>query len=130
MGKLDITKGMNGASAMRLELPWPPSSNTYYRTYQGRMLLSKRGRAYKTECHGLILEQHGIFKPFTGPISVTVELTPPDKRKRDLDNCFKGLFDSMANANVMMDDSQIKAIYATMLEPSKPGSCVVIVEEQ
>ncbi len=116
---------------MRIELDFPPSLNTMYPSSRnGGRHLSKRGKAFKDNAYGMILEQHGIFKPFTGPIKVTIEVVPPDKRKRDLDNLIKPTLDALVNANVMMDDSQIKAIYATMLEPSKPGSCVVIVEEQ
>lgn len=30
-----------------LILPWPPSVNTYWRTFRGRMLISAHGRDYR-----------------------------------------------------------------------------------
>jgi len=30
-----------------IELPWPPTVNTYYTVARGRKILSKKGRAYK-----------------------------------------------------------------------------------
>jgi crossover junction endodeoxyribonuclease RusA len=115
---------------LKIDLPYPPSNNTFYRSIgRGKVLISEGGRKYKTEVYARVLEQHGIFKPFTGPVKITVELTPPDKRKRDLDNCFKGLFDSLTAAGCWIDDVQVKIIYAEMLAPSKPGACTVIIEE-
>jgi crossover junction endodeoxyribonuclease RusA len=103
--------------------------NTYYRNVDGKTLLSKKGREYKQEVYAETLAQHGIFKPFTGPIRITVELTPPDRRKRDLDNFSgKALWDALAHANVFMDDSQIKEAHSYMREPGE-GKCIVILEE-
>lgn len=114
---------------MRIELPYPPTVNTMFPTGKnGRRYLSAKGKAYRQEVYRLVLEQHGIFKPYTGRISATVELTPPDKRKRDIDNYNKALFDALGYANVYMDDEQIKRLYIEMREPGE-GSCVVILEE-
>lgn len=95
----------------------------------GRRYLSAKGKAYRQEVYALTLEQHGIFKPFTGPVKASVELLPPDKRKRDIDNYNKALFDSLAHANVFMDDSQIKELHIFMREPGETKGCTVILEE-
>jgi crossover junction endodeoxyribonuclease RusA len=114
---------------MRIELPFPPSTNTYYRNIKGRTLISKKGRQYKDSVYGSVLEQHGLFKPITGPVKITVELIPPDRRKRDLDNfAGKALYDALTAANVWMDDSQVKESHNYMLEPGD-GRCTVIIEE-
>jgi crossover junction endodeoxyribonuclease RusA len=113
-----------------LELPFPVSVNGMFPSAKtGRRFLSAKGKAYRQEVYALALEQHGIFKPFTGPISVTVELYPPDKRIRDIDNYNKSLFDSLVHANVMMDDSQIKEHHCYMRETEKGGSALVSIEE-
>lgn len=115
---------------MRLELPFPPSINSMFPSgKQGRRYLSKRGKAYRQEVYALTLEQHGIFKPLTGPVKASVELLPPDKRKRDIDNYNKALFDSLAHANVFMDDDQIKELHIFMREPGETKGCTVILEE-
>ena len=115
---------------MNIELPLPPSTNPYYRKVNGRMLISKRGREYKDAVYACVLEQLGIFKPFTGPLSIVVDLFPPEKRKRDLDNfAGKALYDALAYSNVFMDDSQIRESHNYFREVVKGGKCEVLLEE-
>lgn len=87
---------------LKLELPWPPSVNRYYRTVLGRMLISKEGREYRKA----IAELVDVPEFFIGRVAVTVECHAPDKRRRDLDNLCKCLFDSLTGV-VWDDDSQI-----------------------
>lgn len=86
-------------------LPWPPSVNTYYRTFRGRMIISKAGREYRKkvieECQKTALMQ------FTGPIAVEIEAHRPDKRKRDIDNLGKASLDALTHAGLWVDDAQI-----------------------
>lgn len=111
---------------MIFELPYPPTLNTMYPTNKaGIRFLSKKGRAYKAEVYGLVLEQHGIFKPFTEPVKATVHLCVPDLRKRDLDNCLKAIFDGLKEASVYMDDQQIVEIHAFKHDKVKGGTCTV-----
>ncbi|WP_288076990.1 RusA family crossover junction endodeoxyribonuclease [Pseudomonas sp.] len=88
---------------IKLELPWPPSVNRYYRTVLGRMLISKEGREYRKAIEQLV----SVPVMFTGRVAVTVECHAPDRRRRDLDNLGKCLFDSLTHAGVWEDDSQI-----------------------
>lgn len=88
---------------IKLELPWPPSVNRYYRTVLGRMLISREGREYRK----LITELVDVPTMFLGRVAVTVECHAPDRRRRDLDNICKCLFDSLTSAGVWDDDSQI-----------------------
>lgn len=114
---------------MKLELPYPPTLNTMYPTGRsGRRFLSKKGKDFKNEVYALTLEQHGIFKPFTGPVSATIHLAVPDLRKRDLDNTFKAIFDALKHANVYMDDEQVVEIHAYKLPKVKGGTCRVDIE--
>jgi len=89
-----------------LILPWPPSVNTYWRTFRGRMIISKPGREYRTAVAEQVVAQ--AMPKFKGsPIKVVIEAYRPDKRRRDLDNLFKAALDSMCSAGVFDDDSQI-----------------------
>ena len=113
---------------MRLELPFPPTANTMFPSNKtGRRFLSARGKAYRDEVYRRVLEAHGIFKPFTEPVSVLVELYPPDNRKRDIDNSFKALFDSLTYSSVWMDDDQVKELHARMLPKVKGGKCIIVI---
>lgn len=89
---------------IRIELPWPPSVNRYYRTWRGRMLISEHGREYRQQVKQLLGRLDCCQ---TGRLRLHVEFCPPDRRRRDLDNLFKGLLDAMVHGGLMVDDEQI-----------------------
>lgn len=90
---------------MSIELPFPPSVNRLWRSYQGRMLLSRAGRAYRAEA-GLAL---GLCQSFgRQPVRVHVEAFMPDARRRDLDNLWKAAGDALQANRIVADDSQIR----------------------
>ena len=86
-------------------LPWPPSVNRYWRTYQGRMLISQEGRAYREAVTALLIDR-GVA-PIKGKLIVEIEAWRPDNRVRDLDNLLKATLDSLTHAGIYNDDSQI-----------------------
>lgn len=92
-------------------LPWPPTVNTYYRhKVFGKLAtvyVSQEGKAYRKAVN-LCLMQHGIKTyALEQDLRVEIEVYPPDRRKRDLDNLLKSLLDSLTHAEVWKDDSQI-----------------------
>lgn len=91
---------------INLTLPWPVSTNVYYRNINGKTIISEKGRAYRKAVADQVLIQRGA-KGYTGRLSVHIEAHVPDKRRRDLDNMFKAVLDSLAHAGVYADDSQI-----------------------
>jgi hypothetical protein len=42
-----MTARLANPSALTLVLPWPPTTNTYYRSVGGKVLISRAGRAYR-----------------------------------------------------------------------------------
>jgi crossover junction endodeoxyribonuclease RusA len=60
---------------------------------------------------------------------MTVIATPPDHRRRDLDNILKALQDSMQAAGVYNDDHQIDDLRVTRSAPQKPGWVDVDITE-
>ena len=91
---------------IELTLPFPPSVNTYWRNFQGRMLISKKGREYRKAVADEILIQKGN-KHYKGKIKLTIEAWRPDNRKRDLDNLLKAPLDALTHAGVYEDDQLI-----------------------
>lgn len=91
---------------LELTLPWPPSMNRYWRTFQGRMIISAEGREYRKAVADQVLIQRGA-KHFEGKLTVMIEAWRPDKRKRDLDNLLKAVLDSLTHAGVWADDGLI-----------------------
>ena len=90
---------------MTFELPWPPSVNTYWRSVNGRTILSRKGREYRANAHARLAEQ-GL--PFVkGRVSVSAIAHAPDNRRRDLDDLWKSILDSLTHARAIEDDSLI-----------------------
>jgi len=113
-------------SLRRITLPYPPSLNTYYRYVNGRVLISRKGRAYKE----MIAHIMRHMAPSDHPVELNVEVFPPDKRKRDLDNLLKCLCDSM-QGHAYRNDSQIHKLTMEKFEPiDKKGRLIVEILEK
>ncbi|ORM64521.1 hypothetical protein PRCB_16445 [Pantoea rodasii] len=94
---------------MKLTLPFPPSVNTYWRNTGKGVLISASGRSFRSNAIAAVYMQLGRKpKPIEVDVEVTVIISPPDRRQRDLDNYLKALFDSMTHAGIWRDDSQVK----------------------
>ena len=103
------------------DLPVPPSVNRYYRHVGYRVLISREGRRYRMMC---VSRLAGSVEKFTGPVRFSVDVYPPDRRRRDLDNLLKSLQDAIVHAGVMADDSLIKSLHMEMRDPVPPEGFV------
>ena len=114
-----------------LTLPWPPSTNTYYRRGKYATYLSPKGREFKAAVADLISSLAvGIGEPLKTRLSVYIGLSAPSKRTLDIDNRAKAILDSLQDAGVIEDDSQIDHLTLIRMPVSKGGyASVVIVEE-
>lgn len=116
---------------MIIELPFPPSVNTYWRHVvmgkSARTLISKRGREYRQAVMDEVLVQR-LGHALTGSLSCILDLYPPCRRRRDCDNYAKALLDALGHANVYGDDSQIKDLRIRMHPKVPPGKVVVTLE--
>lgn len=108
-------------------LSYPPSINHYYAVVNGRKILSAKGREYKEIAYYEIKKQ----KPFNflnEDVKLKISVFPPDKRKRDLDNILKPVFDAFVCAKVINDDSQIKKLEVQFISVVKSGKLEVIID--
>jgi len=102
-----------GLDMLAFCLPWPPSVNTYWRSVvtngprgpRVKLLISEKGREYRKRVAMIVQQKMERMAP--GRYDVWIDAHPPDKRKRDLDNLFKAVLDSLAHAGVYADDSLI-----------------------
>lgn len=116
---------------IELELPWPPSTNTYWRhptrgPLAGRHLISEKGRAYRNEVLACVLQAKSA-KRLDSRLVLSIEAYPPDRRKRDLDNILKAACDSLVHACVIADDSLIDKLCIERKEVSSPGYIFVTI---
>lgn len=102
--------GSRGESALlELHLPFPPSTNTYWRHGNGHHYLSNSGRRYRELVAASFQRQSGAKQ--YGHLALFAVLWPKDKRKRDLDNHGgKALLDALQFAGAFDDDCQIVAL--------------------
>lgn len=110
------------------ELPFPPSSNTYYRRGRYATYLGPSGRAFKTLVAELISTQgQGIDLPLEGRLSVFLSLYSPTRRSYDIDNRIKAVLDSLQDAGVFENDEQIDELCIARKEVTKGGKCKVVI---
>ena len=114
---------------MILQLPWPPSLNTYWRHVGHKTLLSAAGRQYRTDVIAAVFDQYPLHKPLESRLSVQITALPPDRRSRDLDNLLKGPLDAMEHAGVYVNDSQIDDLHI-IRGPRLPGGHLVVFVER
>jgi crossover junction endodeoxyribonuclease RusA len=121
--------GAAGTVAMRTEafyaLPYPPSANKYwYHTKRGEVLTEK-ARAFRHDVWGIVNEA-GASKA-TGRLEVSITLTMPDNRKRDIDNVLKALLDALQHAGAYADDNQIDLLSVQRDRVESPGAALVFI---
>ena len=115
---------------MRLTLPFPPSVNTYWRSNRGRVHISNAGRAYRAAVIGAVIEQRPGAGFGGARLSVVVEVFPPDKRRRDLDNVLKATLDALEHAGVYDDDGQIDRLVVERGHRLPPDGLVIVTVEE
>ena len=108
---------------LELILPYPPSTNHYWRRVGAKTLISREGRAFRRLVCA-ILAARGI-QPREGLLDVVIHLYPPDRRRRDVDNAQKALLDALAHGGAYHDDSQIVHLETWKREPSVGGKTIV-----
>lgn len=113
--------------SVSLELPWPPTANTYWRRNGSRYFISKKGKEYRDFVFYHLMPYRGLFSEIDR-LSVSIEAFPPDRRKRDLDNLFKCILDSLQVAKIYVDDNQIDALSIRRM-PSIDGIIKVHLEK-
>lgn len=114
-------------------LPYPISTNRYWRNVRGRMIRSKEAIAYKTQA-GWIAKTCGV-KPTNNAVSIHIKLHPKTTKAGlaskiciDLDNSIKIALDAL-NGIAYIDDKQVVRLLAELSTPLTDGGLTVLVEE-
>ena len=109
-----------------ISLPYPPTINNYYTVARGRKILSKKGRAWKKEAWGWLMDQNAPVGR-EGAYSVSIYVCPPDKRRRDLDNLLKPLLDACQEYGIFPDDSMVYDLRIQRFDSVKGGKVEMTV---
>jgi crossover junction endodeoxyribonuclease RusA len=110
-----------------LDLPLPPSVNHYWGQHGHRRYVSKAGVAFKAQVSDYVIE-YRVPKLGTARLAMTVVLFPKDRRKQDIDNRIKALWDALADSGVFDNDEQIDTLFIERGEIKKGGGCRVYID--
>lgn len=107
-----------------VHLPFPISVNGAFKRHNGGHL-SESYKRWRDRAFTMLLQQKP--KPVKGRVSVLMEVCPPTKIKRDIDNLWKGPLDFLVSHGLIEDDniSIVREITARVVE-SGP-ECVLTI---
>ena len=112
---------------------WPPSVNGTWRSEGGRNILSAKARTFRAAMQSVIAAGRAKKllprRSIEGPVAVSMTLFPPDRKRRDLDNYQKGVFDALTKARFWLDDSQVRRMSVEFGEPVRGGALRIEVTE-
>jgi Holliday junction resolvase RusA-like endonuclease len=111
-----------------VELPYPPSINHYWRRVGSRTLISREGRRFRLRVMAILSALR--VEALSGPLSVEVEIHPPDHRRRDIDNVQKALLDALQHGGAYRDDSQVVRLAIVKREPVEGGKTLVRIRNE
>ena len=106
-----------------LILPLPPSINVYWGFSGHKRFLTLQAREFKVQVAHIVSQQPIRFG--NKRLDVNIVFHFKDKRRTDLDNYCKSLFDALTQANLMDDDSQIDSFSVIRGENIKGGKCSI-----
>jgi crossover junction endodeoxyribonuclease RusA len=111
-----------------LTLPYPPSANALWRSFNGRNIASRSYRAWTTAALAEIAAQ----KPpatIQGDYWLMLIAGRPDRRRRDLGNLEKPVSDALVKAGVIADDCNATEILLAWSDdpPSRAARVVIHV---
>lgn len=115
----------------KLDLPYPVSTNIYWRTYRNIQTISKAGLNFKKYAKAVYCKLRPTNNFYKIDIIIHPKLTKKNveyKKLIDLDNGFKCVLDSLIGI-IYHDDKQVKSLSACYGEPIKAGGCTVFIEE-
>lgn len=112
----------------QLTIPFPPSVNTYWGFRGSHRYLTARAKTFKDMVQAEYVRS-GLDSFSNARLSVTIQLYPPDRRVRDIDNVVKSTLDALCQAGVFEDDGQIDVLHVTREKVIKWGAAVVSIEK-
>jgi len=87
----------------------PPSVNSAYRAFKGRVIMSKPARLwYANAIPNLFIQKN--HATITQDIFLSIKISPKTRVKQDIDNRNKCIFDALTKAGIIQDDSQVKKL--------------------
>lgn len=81
--------------------------NRYWKKWRDRIVIAPEGRTYRRNIRELIFVADLVDAFGAQRLKIEAIVSPPDRRRRDLDNLEKCLWDSLEHSGLYRNDSQI-----------------------
>jgi crossover junction endodeoxyribonuclease RusA len=91
------------------------------------MGISKAGRQFKEQVSDYVVE-YRVPKLGSARLEMKVIIYPRDRRKQDIDNRIKALWDALKDSGVFDDDEQIDILHIERGEIKKGGGVLVYLD--
>lgn len=113
-----------------LSIPYPPSVNHYFiQRGKGKgWCIGSKGIAYRNDVYHAVRTKRPP-EPLTCRLHLKITAIMPDRRRRDLDNLMKAVQDSLQNAGIYQDDSQVDWLEVIRGPIHSPGRLQVEIRE-
>lgn len=109
-------------------LPMPPSVNGYWLVKPKGKYLSARANSFRSEVIAYVASL-GRIRTHTGRIKAHITIHGRDKRKFDIDNYQKAVWDALTHAKVIADDELIDELIIKRGEIIKGGKVAIELYE-
>jgi crossover junction endodeoxyribonuclease RusA len=109
-----------------LTLPLAPSINHYWGMRGHMKYLTAKAKTFRQEVLMELVKHEQRFGD--DPVSVSITIHFPDKRRRDIDNPIKATLDALCIAGLFTDDSQVDKLMVQRGEIIKGGKMTVMVQ--
>lgn len=116
---------------LKVKLKLPPTSNHRLIPVNGRLITSpemRKWKKYAEEAVTISIMGRLGDTPMAGKLAVTIIISWPDYRKRDIDGPIKPVLDALTKGGMIKDDSFIKDLWVKVDENISKVSAGVSVE--
>lgn len=90
------------------------------------MVMGKNGRTFKDSVQEIVTTSQ-TPKFHNARLMAIISIFPPNRRKFDLDNRLKSIFDSLQDAGVYDNDEQFDKIEIARGEIRPQGGCTIVI---
>jgi crossover junction endodeoxyribonuclease RusA len=115
-----------GIGMIEFTFPFPPSVNHTWMRGKGNRLYSNAKVKDFHKAATAVIQAKALVNPLQDRLRVEFVINEKDKRRRDMDNYTKSVFDACTKNNVWEDDSQIDELIIRRGEINKEFPNVVV----
>lgn len=99
-----------------------------HRHNRGRTHISTEGQAYRDNV-ARIIKDKTLDIGLSTPLKIRIECHMPDRRRRDLDNLQKAVFDALTKSGFWLDDQQVDDYRVKRMPIVKGGRLELTITE-